>query len=215
MEHTDDGKGIGDGAVFVVDRRGDGAEARMVLIVVHGVALPADALQLRLQLLIASLGVGRIGLHAVLAKDALHLCPRHVRQHNLALYRAVYRQLRARSGHHAEGTCRFDQREHQRLAAGQERQADRFVGLLPYCLHVGLGDKDNVPHISCRAAQLKQMQAECIASIRQLFHQVRFSERCQQTVRRALDQTCFCRKLMQGERPPRVVHCLQQLDRPL
>ena len=101
-EHSDAADGVAHLAGHVMDRRGDGAQADLILAVFHSVALLADAGKFGHKLLRRGKCMGREGLEFGVCKNAAALRRRAVGKEKLALRRAVDRQARADLGHDAK-----------------------------------------------------------------------------------------------------------------
>ena len=101
-KHSDAADGVAHLAGHVMDRRGDGAQADLILAVFHSVALLADVGQLRRELLRRGERVRREGLELGVRENAAALRRRAVGKEKLALRRTIDRKPCADLGHDAK-----------------------------------------------------------------------------------------------------------------
>ena len=181
-----------------MDRRGDGAQADLILAVFHSVALLADVGQLRRELLRRGERVRREGLELGVRENAAALRRRAVGKEKLALRRTVDRQARADLGHDAQSRAGFLLRQRHDRRTVENRQKYALAKLGTDALHMRPCDRADVPRVGDGAAVFKQPDAKPVAAVRHLLDQSGFAHRGQQTVDRALRPAGFLIKLRQG-----------------
>ena len=101
-EHSDAADGVAHLAGHVMDRRGDGAQADLILAVFHSVALLTDAGKFGHKLLWRGKCMGREGLEFGVCKNAAALRRGTVGKKQLSLRRTIDRKPCADLGHDAK-----------------------------------------------------------------------------------------------------------------
>lgn len=197
-EHADAADGVADLTGHVTDRRGDRAQADLILAVFYGVALLADAGELGRKLLHCRECMGRIGLELCVRENAAALGRGAVGKKELSLRRAVDRQSCADLGHNAKTCPGLLLRERHDRGAVEDGQKHALAELSADALHVRPRDRADVPGIRDGAAVFKQADAQPVTAVRRLLDQARFPHRGQQSVDRALRPAGLLVKLCQG-----------------
>ena len=181
-----------------MDRRGDGAQADLILAVFHSVALLTDAGKFGHKLLWRGKCMGREGLEFGVCKNAAALCRGTVGKKQLSLRRAVDRQARADLGHDAQSRAGFLLRQRHDRRAVENRQKYALAKLGTDALHMRPCDRADVPRVGDGTAVFKQADAQPVAAVRHLLDQSGFAHRGQQTVDGTLRPAGFLIKLRQG-----------------
>ena len=146
-EHADAADGVAHLARDVIDRRGDRAQTDLVFAVLDGVALVADAAELRRELLGCGEGVRRKGLQLRVRQNAAAFGRGDVGKEELALRGAVDRQARADLGDDAQTRAGLLLRERHDRGAVKNGQEDALAKLIADGLHVRPGDRADIPRI--------------------------------------------------------------------